>query len=72
MNKFCQVRMVVNTILVINMTEKRFLCINNVVFVNAEKKLTLEEIKLQLMNQKPLISDEEAFERYLIRKWKND
>ena len=54
------------------MTEKRFLCINNVVFVNAEKKLTLEEIKHQLMNQKPLISDEEAFERHLIRKWMNE
>ena len=73
MNKFCQVRMVVNTILVINMTEKRFPTIlNHVIFVDNSKKPSIEEIKHQLMNQKPLISDEEAFERHLIRKWKND
>lgn len=33
-------------------------------------KLTREKIKEQLFNQEPLISDEEAFLRHLIRKWK--
>ena len=55
------------------MTEKRFLTIlNHVIFVDTEKKSSIEEIKNQLKNQEPLISDEEVFERYLIRKWKND
>ena len=55
------------------MTEKRFPTIlNHVIFVDNSKKPSIEEIKHQLMNQKPLISDEEAFERHLIRKWKND
>lgn len=55
------------------MTEKDFPpCI---LFVNTGKKLTLEEIKEQVMvrmTQEPLISDEEAFERHLIRKWAGD
>ena len=55
------------------MTEKRFPTIlNHVVFVDTGKKPSMEEIKKQLMNQEPLMSDEEAFERHLIRKWKND
>lgn len=55
------------------MTEKRFPTIlNHVTFVDTGKKPSIEEIKKQLMNQEPLISDEEAFERYLIRKWTND
>lgn len=55
------------------MSEKRFPTIlNHVIFVDNRKKLSIEEIKHQLMNQEPLISDEEAFERHLIRKWKND
>lgn len=54
------------------MTEKRFFTIlNHVIFVDTGKKPSIEEIKNQLMNQEHLISDEEAFERYLIRKWSN-
>ena len=40
--------------------------------MNTGKKLTKEEIIEQMMNQEPLISDEEAFERELIRKWCGD
>lgn len=55
------------------MSEKRFpSIISNVIFVDTGKKPSIEEIKHQLMNQKPLISDEKAFERHLMRKWKND
>lgn len=55
------------------MTEKQFSnMITNIIFVDTGKKLSIEKIKNQLMNQEPLISDEEAFERYLIRKWKNE
>lgn len=54
------------------MTEKRFPTIlNHVAFVDTGKKPSIEEIKNQLKNQEPLISDEEAFERYLIMKWSN-
>lgn len=55
------------------MTEKDFpRCI---LFINTGKKPTLEEFKEQvmmMMTQEPLISDEEAFERHLIRKWTGD
>lgn len=55
------------------MTEKRFPTIlNHIIFVDTGRKPSREEIKEQLMNQKPLISDEKAFERHLIRKWMND
>lgn len=59
--------------MVILMTEKRFPSIlNHVIFVNNKKKQSMEEFKHQLMNQEPLISDEEAFVRHLVRKWKDD
>ena len=54
------------------MTEKRFptwtkyMCI---IYVDTEKISTREEIIKQMMNQEPLISDEEAFLRHLIRRW---
>jgi len=56
------------------MTEKRFPTIlTHVIFVDTGKKPSIEEIKNQLMNQlknqEQVISDEEAFERHLIRKW---
>lgn len=55
------------------MTEKRFpSIISNVIFVDTGKKPSIEEIKKQLINQPLIISDEEAFERHLLRKWKND
>ena len=55
------------------MSEKRFPTIlDHFIFVDTGKKLLGEEIKHQWMNQEPLISDEEGFERYLIRKWTND
>lgn len=51
------------------MTEKRFPTIlNHVTFVDTGKKPSIEEIKKQLINQEPLISDEEAFERHLFDK----
>ena len=43
----------------------------SIVYVDTKKKLTREEIIEQMMNQEPLISDEEAFLRHLIRKWSN-
>ena len=57
------------------MTKKRFptwtkhMCI---IYVNTGKKPTREEIIEQMMNQKPVISDEEAFLRHLIREYRND
>lgn len=54
------------------MTEKQFptwtkhMCI---IYVDTGKKPTREEIIEQMMNQEPVISDEEAFLRHLIRKW---
>jgi len=57
------------------MTEKRFptwtkhMCI---IYVDTGKKPTREEIIEQMMCQEPLISDEEAFLRHLIRKWGDD
>lgn len=52
------------------MTEKLFpSIISNVIFVDTGKNPSIEEIKHQLMNQEPLISDEVAFERHLIKKW---
>lgn len=54
------------------MTEKQFSTVlENVIFVDTGRKLTREEIIKQMVNQEPLISDEEAFLRYLIRKWSN-
>ena len=58
---------------IIKMTEKRFpTVLNHFIIVNTGKKPSKEEIKHQLMNQEPLITDEEAFERHLVRKWIND
>lgn len=37
-------------------------------YVDIGKKFTREEIIKQMMNQEPLISDEEAFLRHLVRK----
>lgn len=55
------------------MTEKRFPnIISNVIFVDTGKKPSIEEIKNQMMYQKPLISDEDAFLRHLMRKWNDD
>lgn len=54
------------------MTEKRFptwtrhMCI---IYVDTGKKPTREEIIEQIMNQEPIINDEEAFLRHLTRKW---
>lgn len=52
------------------MTEKkRFPSIlNRVIFIDTGHKPTREEIIEQMMTQKPIISDEEAFEKHLIRK----
>lgn len=46
--------------------------LNRVTFVDTGRKPSIEETKKQLMNQELLISDEEAFEKHLIRKWMND
>lgn len=55
------------------MTEKQFpTVLNHFIIVDTGKKPLKEEIKYQLMNQEPLITDEEAFERHLVRKWIND
>ena len=43
-----------------------------IIYVDTKKKPTKEEIIEQMMNQEPIISDEEAFLRHLIRKWKNE
>ncbi len=54
------------------MSEKRFptstkhMCI---IYVDIGKKHTMKEIINQMMCQEPVINDEEAFLRYLIRKW---
>ena len=40
-----------------------------IIYVDTGKKPTREEIIEQMMNQEPIISDEEAFLRHLIRKW---
>lgn len=51
------------------MTEKRFPSrLNDVIFIDTGKP-NREEILEQLRNGKPLISDEDAFERHLARKW---
>lgn len=57
------------------MIKKRFptfLDYFGVIFVNYEYKLTIEEIKEQLLFQEPLISDEEAFLRHLARKYRDE
>lgn len=57
------------------MTDKRFPTWTKhmgIIYVDTGKKPTREEIIEQMMNDKSLISDEEAFERHLIRKWQND
>ena len=51
------------------MIDNDYLCI---LFINKDRKPTLEELKEQLMNQEPLISDEEAFLRHLMRTWNSD
>ena len=54
------------------MTVERFLTWTkhmSIIYVDTGKKLTKEEIIKQMTNQEPLISDEEAFLRHLIRKW---
>lgn len=43
-----------------------------IIYVDTGKKPTRKEIIEQMMNQEPIISDEEAFLRHLIRKWEND
>ena len=43
-----------------------------IIYVDTGKKPTRKEIIEQMMNQEPLISDEEAFLKHLIRSWKND
>ena len=40
-----------------------------IICVDTGKKPTRKEIIEQMINQEPLISDEEAFERHLMRKW---
>ena len=55
------------------MIEKRFPSIlERVIFVDTGRKLTREEIIKQMINQEPIINDEEAFLRHLIRRWEND
>ena len=49
------------------MTGKRFP--TWIMYMNTGKKPTRKEIIEQMMNQEPIISDEEAFLRHLIRKW---
>ena len=54
------------------MTESQFpTCMKymGIIYVDTGKKLTREEIIKQMMCQEPLINDEEAFLRHLIRKW---
>lgn len=49
---------------------KQFPAILSVVtFIDTGRKPTREEIIKQMTTQKPMISDEEAFERHLIRKY---
>ena len=54
------------------MIEKRFptwtkhMCI---IYVDTGQKPTRKEIIKQMMNQEPIISDEEAFLRHLIMEW---
>lgn len=43
--------------------------LEHIIFIDTSRKLSRDEIINQMMNQKPLISDEEAFLRHLIRKW---
>lgn len=47
----------------------KYMCI---IYVDTGRKPTREEIIEQMMNQEPLISDEEAFLRHLRRKWLSD
>lgn len=44
----------------------------SILYIDTGKKPTREEILEQMMNQEPLISDEEAFLRHLIKEWKNE
>lgn len=41
----------------------------SILYIDNGEKPTREEILEQMMNQEPMISDEEAFLRHLIRKW---
>ena len=53
------------------MTEKQFPTWTkhmSIIYVDTGKKPTREDIIEQMLNQEPLISDEEAFLRHLIRK----
>ena len=43
-----------------------------IIYVDTGKKPTREEIIEQIMSREPIISDEEAFLRHLIRKYEND
>lgn len=43
-----------------------------IIYLDTGKKPTRKEIIEQMMNEEPLISDEDAFLRHLARKWKND
>lgn len=40
-----------------------------IIWVDNDEKPTREEILEQMMNQEPIISDEEAFLRHLIKEW---
>lgn len=53
------------------MTENKLFpsILNRVIFIDTGHELTREEIIEQMMTQIPIISDEEAFERHLIRKY---
>ena len=56
------------------MTTQRFpTCTKHmcIIYIDTGKKPTREEIIEHMMYQEPLISDEEAFLRHLIRKWSN-
>lgn len=55
------------------MTENQFpTCMRymSIIYANTGHKSTREKIIKQMMNQEPLISDEEAFVRHLARRWK--
>lgn len=42
----------------------------SILYIDTGKKPTRKEILEQMMNQKPIISDEEAFLKHLIKEWK--
>ena len=40
-----------------------------IIYIDSGRRLSKEEIIMQMLNQEPLISDEEAFIRHLQRKY---